>query len=173
MPETQAFPASGKISLTYRAYGEKEVKMPKMEEVFQQIREVNNRAARIQGLADKMNTMPANSIGSNNLKLLSDHLKIVIDHLRTVQKMASYLSRPITETSRLWKNGSGQYETTRGYCFREGSPIEIRIPDEYHLSTFRWERTYLRYDGKDYYLAAHPGLPLAGLKVRVREGDQP
>lgn len=97
----------------------------------------------------------------------------MIDNLRTVQEMASYLSRPIKETSRLWKNGSGQYETTAGFCFREGSPIEVLVPDKYRLDSSHWERTFLRYDGRDYYLADHADLPLAGLAVRVREGDRP
>ena len=81
--------------------------------------------------------------------------------------------RPIKETSRLWRNGSGQYETTAGFCFREGSPIEVLVPDKYHLDSSHWERTFLRYDGKDYYLANYADLPLKGLAVRVREGDQP
>ena len=147
--------------------------MPEMEEILRQIEEVSRRAARIQSLAAMMSTLPDHSLDNYNAAALSIHLGIALDRLRTVQEMVSYLSRPIQETSRLWKNGSGEYETTAGYCFREGSPIEVLVPDKYQPDRFRWERTYLRYDGKDYYLADHPNMPLKGLGVRVRVGDQP
>ncbi len=147
--------------------------MPKMEKLLRLVNEASRRTARIQTLAASMGTMPEHTLDSYNANLLSAHLEIVIDSLRTVQEMASYLSRPIKETSRLWKNGSGQYETTAGFLFREGSPIEVLVPDKYRLDSSHWERTYLRYDGKDYYLADHADLPLKGLAVRVREGDQP
>ena len=144
--------------------------MPKLEELLQLVNEASSRTARIQALAAKMDTHTLDDYDAN---LLSAHLEIVIDNLRTVQEMASYLSRPIKETSRLWKNGSGQYETTAEFCFREGSPIEVLVPDKYHLDSSHWERTFLRYDGEDYYLANYADLPLKGLAVRVREGDQP
>ena len=147
--------------------------MPEMEEILRQIKEVSSRTVRIQELADKMNTLPEHTLDSYNAAVLSANLEIVIDHLLTVQKMVSYLSRPIQETSRLWKNGSGQYETTAGYCFRVGSPIEVLVPDNYHLDKLRWDRTCLRYDGRDYYLEGYPDVPLKGLGVRVRVGDQP
>ena len=144
--------------------------MPKLEELLRLVNEASSRTARIQALAAKMDTHTLDDYDAN---LLSAHLEIVIDNLRTVQEMASYLSRPIKETSRLWKNGSGQYETTAGFLFREGSSIEVLVPDKYRLDSSHWERTYLRYDGRDYYLADHADLPLKGLAVRVREGDQP
>ena len=103
--------------------------MPKLEELLRLVNEASSRTARIQALAAKMDTHTLDDYDAN---LLSAHLEIVIDNLRTVQEMASYLSRPIKETSRLWKNGSGQYETTAGFCFREGSPIEVLVPDKYH-----------------------------------------
>ena len=144
--------------------------MPKSEELLRLVKEASSRITRIQALAAKMDTYTIDGYDAN---LLSAHLEIVIDNLRTVQEMASYLSRPIKETSRLWKNGSGQYETTAGFLFREGSPIEVLVPDNYRLDSSHWERTFLRYDGRDYYLANYADLPLKGLAVRVREGDQP
>ena len=147
--------------------------MPKLEELLRLVNEAGSRTARIQALAASMGTTQEHTLDDYDANLLSAHLEIVIDNLRTVQEMASYLSRPIKETSRLWKNGSGQYETTAGFCFREGSPIEVLVPDKYHLDSSHWERTFLRYDGKDYYLANYADLPLKGLAVRVREGDQP
>ena len=147
--------------------------MPKMEELLRLVNEAGSRTARIQSLVASMGKMPEHTLDEYDANLLSAHLEIAIDHLRTVQEMASYLSRPIKETSRLWKNGSGQYETTAGFLFREGSPIEVLVPDKYHLDSSHWERTYLLYDSKDYYLADHADLPLKGLAVRVREGDQP
>ena len=147
--------------------------MPKMEKLLRLVNEASSRTARIQALAAKMDTPHEHTLDDYDANLLSAHLEIVIDHLRTVQGMASYLSRPVKETSRLWKNGSGQYETTAGFCFREGSPIEVLVPDKYHPGNSHWERTCLRYDGKNYYLADHADLFLKGLAVRVREGDQP
>ena len=147
--------------------------MPKSEKLLRLVNEADSRTARIQALAASMGTALEHPLDHYNADLLFAHLEIIIDNLRTVQEMASYLSQPVKETSRLWKNGSGQYETTAGFCFRDGSPIEVLVPDKYHLDSSHWERTYLRYDGKDYYLADHADLPLKGLAVRVREGDQP
>ena len=144
--------------------------MPKLEELLWLVNEASSRTARIQALAAKMDTHTLDDYDAN---LLSAHSEIVIDNLRTVQEMASYLSRPIKETSRLWKNGSGQYETTAGFCFREGSHIEVLVPDKYRLDSSHWERTFLRYDGKDYYLASYTDLSLEGLGVRIRKGDRP
>ena len=147
--------------------------MPNMEEFLRLVNEAGSRTARIQSLAASMGTAQEHTLDGYAANLLSAHLEIAIDNLRTVQEMASYLFRPIKETSRLWKNGSGQYETTAGFLFREGSSIEVLVPDKYRLDSSHWERTYLRYDGRDYYLADHADLPLKGLAVRVREGDQP
>lgn len=147
--------------------------MPIMKEIQRQINEVKKRTARIQDYATKMDAMAAHSIDPYQAEFLSVHLEFALEKLLTVQTMASFMSRPVIESSRLWRNGSGQYETTKGYCFRAGSPIEVLVPSKFHLGTFYWERTYLRYDGKDYYLEGYDDLPLAGLEVRVREGDQP
>ena len=147
--------------------------MPKSSEheILQLVNEVGRRAARIQPLAAQI--AATHTLDRTDADVLAAHLNIVIDALQTVQTMASYLSRPVKETSRLWRNGSGQYETTAGFCFREGSPIEVLIPDKCSPDRACWERTYLRYDGKDYYLADHTELSLEGLGVRVREGDRP
>lgn len=147
--------------------------MPRMEELLRLVNEASSRTARIQALAASIGTTPEHGLDNYHADLLSANLEIAINHLRTVQEMPSYLSRPVREASRLWKNGSGQYETTAGFLFREGSPIEVLVPDKYRLDSSHWERTYLRYDGRDYYLADHADLPLKGLAVRVREGDQP
>ena len=74
--------------------------MPKLKELLRLVNESSSRTARIQALAAKMDTHTLDDYDAN---LLSAHLEIVIDNLRTVQEMASYLSRPIKETSRLWK----------------------------------------------------------------------
>lgn len=147
--------------------------MQNFEEILRLVKEANNRTARIQTLSDKINTTHEHTFDDYDTNLLSAHLKIAINHLQAAQEVASYLSRPVKETSRLWKNGRGQYETTAGFCFREGSPIEVLVPDKYYPGRSHWERTYLRYDGKEYYLDNHTELSLNGLPVRVREGDQP
>ena len=147
--------------------------MPKMKKILWLVNEASKRAARIQDLAASMGTTPEQALDKYNADLLSAHLAIAIDSLRDAQQMASYMFRPIKETSRLWKNGSGQYETTAGILFREGSPIEVLVPDKDHPGSSHWERTYLLYDGGDYYLAGNADISLNGLGVRVREGDQP
>lgn len=150
--------------------------MPNIEELLRLANEASSRAAKVQALTDQMAQMsviPEQALDGYNARILSAHLEIAIDHLRTMQAMAAHLSRPVTETSRLWRNGSGQYETTAGFLFREGCPIEVLVPDKCCPDNSHWERTHLQYDGRDYYLADYPNLPLKGLAVRVREGDQP
>lgn len=148
--------------------------MPEMMEILCTVSEVNRRAASVQSLTDKIRAMSDESLNNFDAALLSMNLEIAADALKTVQEMAAYLSRPVVETSRLWKNGSGQYETTSGYCFCEGSSIEVLVPNKCSVDgSSHWERTRLRYDGKDYYLAGYPDLPLVGMAVRVRMGDQP
>ena len=147
--------------------------MPEMTEIHCITSEVTRRAANIQRLIDKLRAMPEESLDNFDSALLSVNLEIAADALKTVEEMAAYLSRPIVETSRLWKNGSGLYETTSGRGFSAGSSIEVLVPDKCRENSSHWERTRLQHDGKDYYLAGYPDLPLAGLAVRVRLGDQP
>ena len=115
----------------------------------------------------------ANTADESDGFLLLMEFESALDKIKTLQTHLSYMFRPIKESSRLWKNGSGQYETTQGHCFREGSPIEILVPDKFGTGHSYWLRTYMSYDGKDYYAEARPELPLKGLAVRVREGDEP
>ena len=138
--------------------------MSDLAEIFRKVTEVTNQAAKIYALTVEID---------QELAFLSAQLETAADALSTAREMVLYLSRPIIETSRLWKNGSGQYETTKGYCFRDGSPIEVLVPGQYYTDRSYWERTRLRYDGKNYYLAGHTELSLEGLAVRVRKGDRP
>ena len=81
--------------------------MPEMTEIHCITSEVTRRAANIQRLIDKLRAMPEASLDNFDSALLSVNLEIAADALKTVEEMAAYLSRPIVETSRLWKNGSG------------------------------------------------------------------
>lgn len=146
--------------------------MSDFTEVFSRVSEIKKRAERILSLSAKMESRPNLELDHDNEVFLLAELETAIDTLVDVQKQMSYLSRPIQEISRLWKNGSGQYETTRGYCFRAGSPIEALVPGRMAHSPC-WVRTRLEYDGRDYYLEGYPHIPLKELTVRVREGDQP
>lgn len=147
--------------------------MPEKTEIIHRIQEITSMAARVRTLADEINAMSEETLSNFDSALLSMNLEIAVGALETVLEMAAYLSRPVVETSRLWKNGSGQYETTSGYCFREGSDIEVLVPSSIYPDVVHWERTRLQYDGKDYRLAGYPDLSLAGLAVRVRAGDKP
>lgn len=150
--------------------------MSDLAEIFRKVTEVTNQAAKIYALTVEIDALPEDKTPDSQdqeLAFLSAQLETAADALSTAREMVLYLSRPIIETSRLWKNGSGQYETTKGYCFRDGSPIEVLVPGQYYTDRSYWERTRLRYDGKNYYLAGHTELSLEGLAVRVRKGDRP
>ena len=98
-----------------------------------------------------------------------DELKEIMNQLANVRDKMKYLSRPIKETSRLHRNGSGRYETRQGHCYTCGSGIEALVSaDNRHDSPY-WVRTRVEHDGSDYYLAGHKGIDMNGLTVRVRE----
>ena len=146
--------------------------MSDFTEVFSRVSELKKRAERILSLSTKMESRPNLELDHDNEVFLLAELETAIGTLVDVQKQMSYLSRPIQEISRLWRNGSGQYETTRGYCFRAGSSIEALVPGRMAHSPC-WVRTRLEYNGRNYYLAGYENIPLKELTVRVREGDQP
>ena len=144
-----------------------------IEEILSLLETIGKRTARIQSFTGKLSKVSEESFSDVDAEYVTMDLEGVVGTLESVIKMVASYSRPIIESSRLWKNGRGQYETTRGYCFREGSEIEVYVPYIFDPNNYHWDRTYLKYDGKDYYLADYPELPLAGLPVRVRAGDKP
>ena len=99
--------------------------------------------------------------------LLLDELWRVADKLADVQEYIAYLSRPVTETSRLRKGTAGKYRTAKGHFYDCSSNIEALVTDEYHAVPY-WTRTTVEHDGEDYYLVGYKGLPMNGLRVRVR-----
>ncbi|GFI45170.1 hypothetical protein IMSAGC019_00480 [Lachnospiraceae bacterium] len=88
--------------------------------------------------------------------------------LSDVERRIAYLSRPVKETSRLHKNGSGRYETKSGHYYTSGSGIEVLIKDDYREVPY-WVWTSVEHDGRDYYLVGHKDIRMDGLTVRVRE----
>lgn len=99
---------------------------------------------------------------------LRDELRSIMDKLAGVENELRYLSWPVVETSRLWKNEVGKYETAHGHYYSCGSRIEAFVSDDYHESLY-WVRTSVEYDGTDYYLVGYKDIPLDGLTVRVRK----
>ena len=99
--------------------------------------------------------------------LLLDELWRVADKLADVQECIAYLSRPVTETSRLRKGTAGKYRTAKGHFYDCSSNIEALVTDEYHAVPY-WTRTTVEHDGEDYYLVGYKDLPMNGLRVRVR-----
>lgn len=99
---------------------------------------------------------------------LLNELLAIMEKLADVEDKLSYLSWPIVETSRLWKNEVGKYETAHGHYYSCGSRIEALVSDDYHESPY-WTRTSVEHDGTDYYLVGHRGISLNGLTVRVRK----
>lgn len=99
---------------------------------------------------------------------LADELRKIMEQFQDIQDKLKYLSRPVKETSRLYKNESGRYETLCGCCYTCGSPIEALVSDNRHDSPY-WTRASVEHDGSDYYLTGHKGVEMDGLTVRVRE----
>lgn len=99
---------------------------------------------------------------------LLNELLAIMEKLADVEDKLSYLSWPIVETSRLWKNEVGKYETAHGHYYSCGSRIEALVSDDYHESPY-WTRTSVEHDGTDYYLVGHRDVSLNGLTVRVRK----
>ena len=99
--------------------------------------------------------------------LLLDELRRITDQLADVQEYISYLTRPVTEVSRLRKGTAGKYRTAKGHFYDCRSSIEALVTDEYHEVPY-WTRTIVEHNGEDYYLVGYKDLPMDGLRVRVR-----
>lgn len=99
--------------------------------------------------------------------LLLDELRRITDQLADVQEYISYLTRPITEVSRLRKGTAGKYRTAKGHFYDCRSSIEALVTDEYHEVPY-WTRTIVEHNGEDYYLVGYKDFPMDGLCVRVR-----
>ena len=99
--------------------------------------------------------------------LLLDELRRITDQLADVQEYISYLTRPVTEVSRLRKGTAGKYRTAKGHFYDCRSSIEALVTDEYHEVPY-WTRTIVEHNGEDYYLVGYKDLPMDGLCVRVR-----
>ena len=103
--------------------------------------------------------------------LLWEELRRITDKLADVEEYISYLTRPITEVSRLRKGTAGKYRTAKGRYYDCCSSIEALVTDEYHNVPY-WTRTTVEHNGEDYYLVGYKGLPMEGLRVRVRSAPQ-
>ena len=99
--------------------------------------------------------------------LLLDELRRITDQLADVQEYISYLTRPVTEVSRLRKGTAGKYRTAKGHFYDCRSSIEALVTDEYHEVPY-WTRTIVEHNGEDYYLVGFKDFPMDGLCVRVR-----
>ena len=99
--------------------------------------------------------------------LLLDELRRITDQLADVQEYISYLTRPVTEVSRLRKGTAGKYRTAKGHFYDCRSSIEALVTDEYHEVPY-WTRTIVEHNGEDYYLVGYKDFPMDGLCVRVR-----
>ena len=91
--------------------------------------------------------------------LLLDELRRITDQLADVQEYISYLTRPVTEVSRLRKGTAGKYRTAKGHFYDCRSSIEALVTDEYHEVPY-WTRTVVEHNGEDYYLVGHKGLSM-------------
>ena len=116
---------------------------------------------------DDLSGLEINYEDAEQLFLL-DELRIVMDKLADVENIIDRMSRPIAETSRLFQNESGRYETRSGHYYTSGSGIEALVSDDCREVPY-WTRTRVEHDGKDYYLVGHRGISLDGLTVRVRK----
>ena len=99
--------------------------------------------------------------------LLLDELRRITDQLADVQEYISYLTRPVTEVSRLRKGTAGKYRTAKGHFYDCRNSIEALVTDEYHEVPY-WTRTIVEHNGEDYYLVGYKDFPMDGLRIRVR-----
>ena len=99
---------------------------------------------------------------------LQKELMNILKNLSDVHSRLEYLSRPVKETSRLHRNGSGRYETEQGHCYTCGSRIEALVTDSSEEVPY-WVRTSVEHDGSDYFLVGCKNVCMDGLTVRVRE----
>jgi len=98
---------------------------------------------------------------------LWNELRIIAERLADVQNRIAYLSLPIMEESRLRKETTGKYRTAKGHYYDCGSGIEALVTDG-GCDVPYWTRTVVEHDGEDYYLVGYKGVPMKGLRVRVR-----
>ena len=54
--------------------------------------------------------------------LIWDELRRITEQLADIQEYISYLTRPVTEESRLRKGTAGKYQTAKGYYYDCGIP---------------------------------------------------
>ena len=115
-----------------------------------------------------------------SIKTADDRQKLeeyrqILYKLDEVQRSLAYYDRPIRETSKIYRNESGRYETWKGHYYTCGSTIEfLRDEEVYNYETNDWEETKIwttssieSKDG-DYYIVGYPNVSLSGLTVRVR-----
>ena len=57
-------------------------------------------------------------------------LRAIMRKLADVAGCIEYLFRPVLENGTLHKDGSGEYRTEKGYCYRSGSLIEVLLQDD-------------------------------------------
>lgn len=100
--------------------------------------------------------------------LILDELRTIMDKLADVENTISYLTHPVAETSRLFRNESGRFETKGGHYYTSGYGIEALIADD-RYEVPHWVRTSVEHNGRDYYLVGHRDISLDGLTVRVRK----
>ncbi len=95
-------------------------------------------------------------------QMLWDELRFITDKLADVQERITYLTRPVSEVSRLRKGAAGKDRTAKGHYYDCRSGIEALVTDEYRDVPY-WTRTAVEHDGRDYYLAGFRDLPLSSL----------
>lgn len=111
---------------------------------------------------------------SDDRQKLEEYQKILYK-LDEVQSTLAYFERPVRETSKIYLNESGRYETNKGHYYTSGSRIEfLRDEEVYNYETNDWEEAKIwttssieSKDG-DYYIVGYPNVELSGLTVRVR-----
>ena len=111
--------------------------------------------------------LEVNRLDSEQLFLL-DELQGVMEKLADVEDTIRYMELPVDEISHLHKNGSGRYETSQGFVYCCGCPIEALISDDRYDVPY-WTRTSVEHDGSDYYLVGHRDVSMNGLVTRTRE----
>ncbi|MGN0159216.1 MAG: DUF5348 domain-containing protein [Brotaphodocola sp.] len=139
--------------------------MVRIETLYEKLLLLNDNIKEIQKLAT--GDSERNEIGElieypqdAEQKFLYDCIMEVLDKLESIVCSIQYLQMPIRADGILHANIRGRYETD-GYEWTCGNRIEVLIENA-------WIRSRVEHNGKDYYIAGYPEIPMEGLHVRVR-----
>lgn len=93
----------------------------------------------------------------------------VADKLYGVEKVLTYLSKPVSEQGIIRQNRDGRYELPSGTFLTSGSMCEILTPEPFDKEKHYWILTQIQHTGYGYYSTKlGRDTSINGMMVRVR-----